>query len=92
MTLIDYRTGSRRLFIVAGIIYVTNKLVTGPLMSLALSPDLELFSRPLAGVARFIVTDLGALTSLPVVGICLAAALTLRGLPVAHDRPVGSLR
>lgn len=88
MTLTDHdiRTLSQRLVIIAGIIYVINKLVTGPLMSLAFSPDVELFSRPLAGALRFIVTDLGAITSLPVVGICLVAALALRALPTSVER------
>lgn len=56
------RAWGRALCLSGLIVWIVSLLSRTALMSLALTPDVERFSRPLAGALRFVVTELGSLT------------------------------
>jgi len=68
------RAVSNRLYAVAACLYFLSLLSRTVLMAGAYTPELERFSRPLAGALKFLVQELQAFTPPAVATVCLVAA------------------
>lgn len=71
---------SNRVFVLAGVLYIVSVASRTVLEQLAYLPEIYNYNRRLAGALRFVVSELQGLTALPVIGVCLVLALTLRPL------------
>jgi hypothetical protein len=69
---------SRRLYGLAVLLYLVSLASRTVAEQLAYLPAVESYSRPLAGVLRFAVSELQMLTAPPVAALCLILAFILR--------------
>lgn len=72
--MIDLRGVSRSLWKLGLIVYLASLALRTVLMSAVYMPELERFSRPLAKVLQFVVTEMQALTSPVLAGALFLAA------------------
>jgi len=72
------RAVSNRLYAIAACLYLLSFLSRTALMAGAHTPELERFSRPLAGALQFLVQELQAFTPPAVATVCLVAAFICR--------------